>query len=365
MSYYSVCEAIKLEADTANFKDGETVKTRVTLMDSDKKVLGVENDKDTVKKNHVKYVFKVKDLANKLNISKDKIKYIKGWIDADGDGIVEYEEEFEIEMVLITKEILNAICPNAGDNKELVDALNKYCPQYEINTCLRVAHFLAQTAHESGCFKKSVEDDHYRESQAINCLKYKTYRNSPSGKTITLSPIKNKKGQVVDYWCKQPEYFNCKYANSNDNGNFESGDGYKYRGRGLMQITGKSTYKAYKDDHQKRNSDDIKDFVNNPDLVTSDMKYIVSSACSYWFNKKLGTKNLNELADKGSTDEAILKISGTINGYTERNKAQYDALSADKQKDYTKANDNLYIKTPNGYDDRIAKFHKLKKFMDI
>jgi hypothetical protein len=80
---------------------------------------------------------------------------------------------------------------------------------------------------------------------------------------------------------------------------------------------------------------------------------------------------LNTYADEGSSDEVVLKISGTINGYWERTKDKYDDISASEKIKWTKANDSLYIKTPNGYDElnkplsRLPLFHKLKEYMGL
>lgn len=278
----------------------------------------------------------------------------------------------------ITKEMLVAMgCTTASNNQPLIDALNKYCEQYEINTCLRIAHFLAQAAHESGGFTTQTEDDTYRESIALQSSCYKKYRESPEGKNIQLTPrIKNgsvqrdNEGNII-YNCKQPEYFNCKYANKNGNGDFTSGDGHKYRGRGIMQLTGRETYRNYKNDHNQRNPNDVKDFVANPELVTSSKEYEVASGCSYWFNKTRDRKNLNLWADEGSSDEVVLKISALINGFYDEKASKYNRFSDTEKAKYLKAGDDLYLKIPNGYNEpnkpfsRLPLFHKLKNHMGL
>lgn len=280
---------------------------------------------------------------------------------------------------LITKEMLIAMgCTEASNNQLLIDALNKYCKEYEINNCLRVAHFLSQAAHESGGFITQTEDEHYRESVALQNSCYLAYRNTSIGRNIQLTPRKDKHGNVqkdsngnIIYNCKQPEYFNCKYANKNGNGDFTSRDGYKYRGRGIMQITGRETYRNYKNDHTQRNPNDIKDFEANPELVISSKEYEVASGCSYWFNKTRANKNLNLWADEGSSDEVVLKVSAVVNGFYDKNEEQYNKFSTSEKAKYLKVEDDLYLKIPNGYDEpnkpfsRLPLFHKLKNHMGL
>lgn len=247
---------------------------------------------------------------------------------------------------LITKEMLDSICPNAAKNKELLDALNKYCPQYEINTPLRIAHFLSQTAHESGCFSKFVEDDTYRESIAIKNSYYKEYRESNEGKNLVLIPIKNKKGEIIDYVCKQPEYFNCKYAKSNGNGNSLSGDGHKYRGRGLIHITGKEKYQGFMDEFNIKNPHNLQDFINNSYLVEINIEYAVASALYWWGNLSARGGAVNKYAI-GITKEDVYNVSWCVNG----RKIQ--------ETPYYKENE------PNGMKDRWEKFEKISKILGL
>jgi len=339
----------------------------------------------------IKYEFTAREIATKLELTDEEIKdvsFVSGWIDANCDGKFSKNYEKWVEIAIcrgITKEMLVAMeCIEASNNQELIDALNKYCCQHEINTPLRVAHFLAQAATESGGFTKFVEDGTYKESIAIQSSYYSAYRNSIEGKNIQLIPRKDRNGNIqrdndgnIIYNCKQPEYFNCKYGGKQGNTKVEPlnpkkqyyyqiNDGFNYRGRGLIQITFRDTYKNFTTRYNAKNPDDIKDFEANPNLLEQ-IKYAVASACDYWANKynpKLG-KNLNSLADEGVADEVMLKISGTVNGYWKLNADEFNHLSAYDKTLYTKANDNFYIKTPNGYNERLEKFHKLKQYLGL
>lgn len=245
----------------------------------------------------------------------------------------------------ITKKMLNAICPNKEADEELIKALNKYCCQYEINTPIRVAHFLSQTAHESDCFTRFIEDDIYRESVAIKNSCYKKYRETV-GKDIVLKPmIKN--GKQVDFQCKQPEYFNCKYYKE-DLGNTPE-DGHKYRGRGLIQITGRTNYQGFTDEYNKKNQNDKQNFMDNPDLVSTNIDYSVASACYWWNNLSARGGSVNKYADKGATKKDVYNVSWCVNSRTIQEKP---FMPEDKEE-------------ANGLEDRWKKFEKIAKHLGL
>ncbi len=157
--------------------------------------------------------------------------------------------------------------------------------KFQINTPLRLAHFLAQCGHESGGFKVTEEN-----------LKY-----SADG----LRKIFKKyfSGSDADGYARQPEKIASRvYANRMGNGNEASKDGYKYRGRGYIQLTGKTNYTAF----DKAVDDDI---LANPDLVAK--KYPLLSAAWFWDSNSLNTQS-----DKGATDAAVTTITKRVNGGT-------------------------------------------------
>ncbi|OOF55429.1 hypothetical protein BKL49_11685 [Rodentibacter myodis] len=106
------------------------------------------------------------------------------------------------ESLLITAEMVNAVAVGKGNDQVLLAALNKYAKQYEINTPLRIAHFLAQCAHESGSFTGTSEGIYYRR---IAALSNKTFRNSPQYIQDSICPPTAK-------YCRQPELFNLTYG---------------------------------------------------------------------------------------------------------------------------------------------------------
>jgi putative chitinase len=157
--------------------------------------------------------------------------------------------------------------------------------KFEINTPLRLAHFLAQCGHESGGFKVVSENLNYGAAglQSI----FKKYFTAESAK---------------EYQRKPEKIANIVYANRMGNGNQASGEGYKFRGRGFIQLTGKENYTSF----DKVVEDDI---IANPELVST--KYPLLSAA--WFFHKNG---LHKIADEGATDAVVTKVTKRVNGGT-------------------------------------------------
>ena len=173
--------------------------------------------------------------------------------------------------------------------EEYIDALNKVLPENGIDTPLRVSHFLAQVIHESGHFKTNVENLNYSASALKSVFK----KYFPSD-------------ELANQYARQPEKIaNRVYANRMGNGPEASGDGYKYRGRGLIQLTGKNNYTACKDEMKI-------DIVKNPDLLLVP-EYALKSACWFW-NKN----NLNQYADKDDITTITKRINGGTNGLADR-----------------------------------------------
>ena len=156
--------------------------------------------------------------------------------------------------------------------------------KFEINTDLRLCHFLSQCAHESGGFKHTVENLNY----------------STKGLLATF-PRYFKQLGLAEAYARKPEKIASRvYGGRMGNGDESTGEGWKYRGRGYIQLTGKNNYTRF-----DSFADD--DIVNNPDLVAT--KYPLLSAA--WF---FGTNGLNKLADKGATEDTIKSLTKRING---------------------------------------------------
>lgn len=157
--------------------------------------------------------------------------------------------------------------------------------KYEINTPLRLAHFLAQCAHESGTFKAVTENLMY----SADGLKKIFPKYFP--------------GALNESYAKKPEAIaNRVYASRMSNGDEKSGDGYKFRGRGYIQLTGRGNYTAF-DQVVEEN------ILANPDLVAT--KYPLLSAAFFW-NKTA----LNTVADKGADIATVTAVTKKVNGGT-------------------------------------------------
>ena len=169
---------------------------------------------------------------------------------------------------------------------EVLFQIPECATKFEINTSLRLAHFLAQCAHESLEFKVTQENLKY----SANGLRKVFRKYFPST-------------AMADDYARQPEKIASRvYANRMGNGNEASKEGYKYCGRGYIQLTGKCNYESF----HETVDDDI---LANPELVCE--KYSLLSAAWFW-----NTCSLNHLADKGSTTDVVTKITKKVNGGT-------------------------------------------------
>lgn len=172
--------------------------------------------------------------------------------------------------------------------KELPGIIEKYA----INTPLRLAHFLAQCATESGNFTLVRENPNYSTAGLMEF--FKKYFKSTA--------------EAASY-ARQPERIaNHVYANRMGNGNEQSGDGWKFRGRGYIQLTGYNNYKAF----GKIVGEDL---ITNPDIVAT--KYSLEAAGWFWSNN-----NLNKIADTNDIEAVTKKVNGGLNRIDER-KAYY------------------------------------------
>ena len=156
--------------------------------------------------------------------------------------------------------------------------------QFDITTPLRLTHFLAQCAHESEGFTAVEEDLHYRTTTLMKVFtKYFSTYSIASAYSMNPEKIANR-----------------VYANRMGNGDEASGDGFKFRGRGYIQTTGKVNYIAFGRFIRE-------DLVANPGLVAT--KYPLTSAAFYFHDRQIW-----DICDKGDTHEVIMAVTRVING---------------------------------------------------
>lgn len=188
-----------------------------------------------------------------------------------------------------------------GDHDKLTewhDAISKICPEYEINTKERLAAFIAQCAHESGNFKWLKENLNYS-AEALDRVFPKYFKNA---------------GRDAEDYHRQPEKIaNVVYASRMGNGDTDSGDGWKFCGRGLIQLTGRENYTWFAASLDM----DVEDV---PEYLET-FEGAVQSACFFWEQN-----NLNKWADEGDILTLTKRINGGTIGLEDRKKHYAHAL---------------------------------------
>ena len=176
-------------------------------------------------------------------------------------------------------------------------ALCEILPEYEINTPQRVAAFIAQCAHESGGFRALKENLNYKAESLLKVFP-KYFKTLDEAKAYE----------------KQPEKIaNRIYGNRMGNGDESSGDGFRYCGRGLIQLTGKDNYSWFAASLEMPVED-------VPEYLAS-FEGAVQSACWFW-----ETNNLNQWADAGDILTLTKRINGGTIGLEDRKKHYAHAL---------------------------------------
>ena len=201
------------------------------------------------------------------------------------------------------------------DPAKWLDAIVETCVEFEINTPQRIAGFLAQTSHESGGYTMLSENLNYRAATLAACW---------PNRFAVLGPDKKPKKEngklvptaVANSIAGKPELIaNLVYSSRMGNGPAESGEGWKYRGRGLKQLTGKDNY-------TRCGSALGLDLVGNPDLL---LEPINAARSAGWFWK---TNHLSDFADKDDILGMTKKINGGTIGLSEREAKYKKCLAA-------------------------------------
>jgi putative chitinase len=192
-----------------------------------------------------------------------------------------------------TEEQLAKIIPGNQYVAEWHNALTTILPEYDIWTPERVAHFMAQTAHESGSYSALTENLNYR-AETMRKVFPKYFPTAAIAESFVGHPDR---------------LANKVYGNRMGNGDEASGDGYRFRGRGLIQLTGRENYTRF--------AESIEMPVNDASEYLETFEGAVQGACWYWEDK-----NLNALADANDIIAITKKINGGTIGLEDR-KARY------------------------------------------
>lgn len=209
---------------------------------------------------------------------------------------------------------LNDLIEGTGCTEKVAEVwlpyFNSILPNFEINTPLRVAAFLAQVGHESGGLRLLEENLNYSAEALANVWPKRYAKTLQNGVYAKNSVGRYLPSTLALQIARKPVLIASNtYANRMGNGSVESQEGWKYRGRGLLQLTGKANY-------AELTLNTGIDFVSNPDLL-KEPAYALISACLYWKNN-----NLNRFADKSDIGSLSKAINGGIIGLEHR-KALY------------------------------------------
>lgn len=243
----------------------------------------------------------VKQLQSKLGLKPDGIfgpgteKVLKEWQTKNGlnpDGIAGQTTLSKLGINLIKEDV---VLPKGGPinlsklkghiPESVISQIPEVMEKFKINTPLRLAHFLSQCGHESGGFKSVQENLNY----SADGLKKIFPKYFP--------------GNLAESYARNPEKIASKvYGGRMGNGDETTKEGFKFRGRGFIQLTGKSNYSSF----AKAIGEDT---VANPDLVAT--KYPLASAA--WF---FSTNGINTIADRGADDATVTAVTKRVNGGT-------------------------------------------------
>ena len=190
--------------------------------------------------------------------------------------------------MIFTKERLRALCPQPESLllDRIATALEAEAAKSGVDTLLRRAHFIAQLAHESGGFKRLVEN-----------LNYSAERIE-----VVFPKLKDRAGELA----RNPEALaNAAYGGRKDLGNSSPGDGRRYRGRGLIQLTGRDNYR-------EAGVALGLELVGNPNQAAEPD---IAVRVALWFFE---SRDCNDLADRDDVEAVTRRINGGLNGLADR-----------------------------------------------
>lgn len=205
---------------------------------------------------------------------------------------------------MITLEQFSAMIPKNKDPESWYDAAMALFEEYEINTPNRIAGFMAQCAHESGDFTALEENLNYREETLLKIFPRYFGPDKEDAAAYAKNPEK-----IANY-----VYMDKFRSKQGAMGNTEPGDGWRFRGRGVKQLTGRNNYTAF-GKSVGMSAEEAAEYVATP-------KGALESACWFW-----KTNNLAKFADAGDNVGLTKKINGGTIGLDDRNRRWEAALA--------------------------------------
>ncbi|MDG2942356.1 glycoside hydrolase family 19 protein [Exercitatus varius] len=218
----------------------------------------------------------------------------------------------------VTLEQLNILFPSADINKkqEMADVYNEYCEQFNMHTPKIIAHFFAQIMEEVGqniSYKNeslNYSSEHLKRPKTI-IVNGKKLPKGPFRYFIQNPTEADKYGRNSQHAADQRAIANLAYANRNGNGDVASNDGWNFRGKGFIQLTGRGNYNESQKEIEKYAPSSGIDIINNPESILT-IKGAMLSSMGYWTSH-----GLNSIAEKGCSDADVNNVTNIVNYYTD------------------------------------------------
>ena len=286
------------------------------------------------------------DAADQWVAEKSRIKQLKWWDKGvsinrfPANNVVEHMScigvisNFLNQQFLFTLEIMQWLFPQVAEAKkneltEIAAELNAHIDMFRLDTALRRAHFFAQVVQETGQ-RLSVEENFVYNKESLKSLfSYFSRHPAEADKHGYTEKLNVKSDGTAMTQVDFEAIANGAYGGRIGNGSYETGDGWKFRGRGLKQLTGRDNYKDFTEwhkDHQAEWPNDTFDFEIVPDKLV-EPAFAARSAAYFWV-----ANGLDVLADRGDSREDVDRITSVVN----KNTDSYDARWNNFQKIFNK-----------------------------
>jgi putative chitinase len=218
-------------------------------------------------------------------------------------------------MILTIEQLVEAGLADRAVAAVWIDGLNEACERFSIDTPERAAAFVAQCSHESGHFKATVENLNYSADALARVWPSRFRRRQPGEAEGIMRGADGKR--IAEDYARKPELIaNAAYSDRMGNGDEASGDGWRHRGMGLIQLTGKANHMAYLKQVGAEEA-----HMEDPMLISKPPHAALSAG---WFWMRNG---LNALADARDIVGMTKRINGGTIGLEDRQKLYAAALS--------------------------------------